>query len=107
MIVIESSATEAIPEPPQGNRSRNRNPPLMTYDSDEILYFFTVDDVDQFCEEYEHAKLTDDEMEQLVCILHEDYHWFHNLYDAVDDVRQGGLRRDLASRDTRHADALA
>ena len=106
MSVFELSTTEAIPERSQGNRSRKLNLPRMTNDSDVILYCITVDDVDDFCEEQEQAPLTDTEMQVLFRVLHEDFHWFYNLYDAVDQLRDGALRRDLVSR-VMHADPKA
>jgi len=107
MSTCDSSAIETIPERPQGNRPRKPNLPRLTNDSDVILYCITADDVDTFCEDYEQAPLTDEEMQELFRVLHEDFHWFETLYDAVDDVRDGALRRDLASRVTMHSDPLA
>jgi hypothetical protein len=103
---FDSKTAEANSEPPQGNGSRTLRLPRMTEDSDVILYCITANDVDQFCEDYEQALLTDEEMQQLFCILHEDSRLFETLYDAVDDVGDGALRCDLASRVTMHADAL-
>lgn len=105
MSTFDSSATETILERPRGNRSRKLDLPRLTKDSDVILYCITVADVDELCKENDQPLLSDDEMERLFIILTEDFHWFYNLYDAVDQLRDGALRRGLVSR-LMHADAL-
>jgi hypothetical protein len=106
MIDLIEALEDMLGESPRNNRPRKLNLPRLTDDSYGILYCIATDDVDQFCEDYGQAPLTDDEMQELFYILHEDSRLFETLYDAVDDVRDGALRRDLVSRVTMHADAL-